>query len=209
MIYQTIESLKLEDDKAYLETLVSALSTDSLFIGAYIDFQYNEVLPSLISIRMELDDMISTADKSSLQAIRKEVFQLYDDCLVTCIANKHHNTEILEELDELMIVALNKDLSDSESGLNKLIELTRKYEDDIHEVYIKHDKKFKDWDRKENEIKSQYILGDHSRSLNDLNKRNGLSTLKHLESEAIFMLLDPYNENISRKFLNLGLRNQL
>ena len=206
--YKMIENLKLEDDREYLESLVSALSVDSIFINAYADFQYNERLPFLISIRMELEESISATDKMTIKSIREEILKLYEHCLVTCLANDDRHPETLDGLDELIIVALNKDLSDDQSGLSKLIKLTRKYEDDIHDVYIKYDHKFDSWSKKENELRENYILDAYNQSLNNLKKRNGLSTLKHLESEAIFMLLDPYDNNSSRKFLNLGLRNQ-
>ena len=129
MIYKMIENFKLEDDREYLEELVSALSNDSLFIDAYADFQYNEVLPVLITIRMELEEVISTEDKAEITSIREEIVGLYDNCLITCLANRHENTETLENLEELIIVALNKDLNNSQSGLSKLLRLTRKYED--------------------------------------------------------------------------------
>ena len=158
MIYKMIENFKLEDDREYLEELVSALSNDSLFIDAYADFQYNEVLPVLITIRMELEEVISTEDKAEITSIREEIVGLYDNCLITCLANRHENTETLENLEELIIVALNKDLNNSQSGLSKLLRLTRKYEDEIHSIYIKYEPRFKHWTKKEKEIKDKYIL---------------------------------------------------
>lgn len=208
MIYKMIENFKLEDDREYLEELVSALSNDSLFIDAYADFQYNEVLPVLITIRMELEEVISTEDKAEITTIREEIVGLYDNCLITCLANRHDNTETLENLEELIIVALNKDLNNSQSGLSKLLRLTRKYEDEIHSIYIKYEPRFKHWTKKEKEIKDKYILESYNKSLADLKKRNGLSSLRHLESEAIFLLLDSYDHNVSRKFFNLGIQNQ-
>ena len=208
-VYKMLEKSSFEDGKQYLETLVSAISTDTLFLNAYTDLQYNEILPTVMTFRMELEGHIRTEDKLVIDSIRAEVFDLYDKCLVTCLANDHSHHTMFENLDELIIVELNEGLSNKESGLSKLIELTHKYEDSIHNVYVTHKHKYEYWDKRKDELRDQYILPNYTKSLTDLKKRNGLSSLKHLESDAIFLLLNPFDVNTSRKFLNLGLHNQL
>ena len=113
-----------------------------------------------------------------------------------------------EDFDELIIVALNKDLNNKNSELAQLINLTRKYEDDIHNVFIKHSDKLEYLDKRVKKLNENYILSAYNESLNDLKKRHGLSTLRHLEADAIFLLLDPFDIDLSRKFMNLGVHNQ-
>lgn len=63
------------------------------------------------------------------------------------------------------------------------------------------------WEKEKKELKEQYILGSYNKSLQELRKRDGLTTLKHLESEAIFLLLTPFDYYFSRKLFNLDLYN--
>ena len=207
-LYKLIEGFQLNDDREYLNTLVQAISTDSLFAQSFTDLQYSEILPFRMSIRMDLEEEISASDKRLLKSIRAEVFDIYDNCLVTCIESEHADTDLYEDLDELIIVTLNKDLNDKTSDLAQLINLTRKYEDDIHEVFIEHSDKLNYLDEKVKKIKEKLIQSAHNKSLTDLKKRHGLSTLRHLEADAIFLLLDPFDMDLSRKFLNLGVHNQ-
>ena len=208
-LYESFERLRMDDDRQYLANLVEAISSDSLFISAYTDLQYNKIFPFKMTVRMELEEAISESDKQMLKLIRKEVFEHYDKCLLSCLVRDHDRSNLFENFDELIIVALNKDLSDDQSGLSKLIKLTRKYEDSIHDVYIKHRDIFDSLEKENREIKELYILDNYNEGLLNLRKRNGLSTLNHVESEAAFLLLDPFDHHASRKLFNIDLYNRL
>ena len=207
--YKSYQHLKMKDDRAYLINLVEAISSDSLFIEAYTDLQYRKIFPFKITVRMEMEEVIKRSDKNILDSIRAEVFEHYDKCLITCLSTDSDQPGLFENFDELIIVALNKDLNDSESGLSQLIKLTHKYEEAIHGINIKHKERLNSLELENTELKRKYVLDSHNESLLNLRKLNGLSTLKHLESEAIFLLLDPYDHNVSRKLFNLDLYNRL
>ena len=208
-LYESFERLRMDDDRQYLANLVEAISTDSIFINAYTDLQYNKIFPFKMTVRMELEEAISESDKRMLKLIRKEVFEHYDKCLISCLVRDHDRSDLFENFDELIIVALNKDLDDDQSGLSRLIRLTRKYEESIHKVYIKHKDIFDSLEKENREIKELYILDNYNEGLLNLRKRSGLSTLNHVESEAAFMLLDPFDHNASRKLFNIDLYNRL
>ena len=208
-LYESFERLRMDDDRQYLANLVEAITSDSIFINAYTDLQYNKIFPFKMTVRMELEEAISESDQQMLKLIRKEVFEHYDKCLLSCLVRDHDKSNLFENFDELIIVALNKDLSDDQSGLSKLIRLTRKYEDSIHNIYIKHRDIFDSLEKENREIKELYILDNYDEGLLNLRKRNGLSTLNHVESEAAFLLLDPFDHNASRKLFNIDLYNRL
>lgn len=207
--YYQLEALKFEDDKAYLASLVKAISTDTIFVNAYSHLQYNKILPFKMAVRMDLENVISTEDKLVLDTVRTEVLNLYDKCLVTCILGDHGQENMYEDFDNSLIVALNKNLSNSESAISKLVRLTKKYEEEIHNVYINHKSKFDHWEEEKKSLKEQYILDSYNKSLQELRKRDGLTSLKHLESEATFLLLTPFDYNLSRKLFNLDVYNGL
>ena len=209
VFYEQYEQLRMDDDRVYLTNLIEAISSDSLLIEAYTDLQYNKIFPFKMTARMEFEEAISTADKRTLDLIREEVFEHYDKCLVTCLVRDHDKSDLFQNFDELIIVALNKDLDNDDSALSQLIQLTHKYEDDIHDIYIKHRARFDSLDKESRDLKDEYILKGHNEGLLDLRKRNGLSSLNHVESEAAFMLLDPFDHNASRKLFNLDLYNRL
>ena len=115
------EQLRMDDDRVYLTNLIEAISSDSLFIEAYTDLQYNKIFPFKMTARMEFEEAISTADKRTLDLIREEVFEHYDKCLVTCLVRDHDKSDLFQNFDELIIVALNKDLDNDDSALSQLI----------------------------------------------------------------------------------------
>lgn len=207
-VYEEVEHFRLQDDREYLKSLLGVISSDTLFVEAYGDLQYKEILPSIISFRLELEQHITTADKASLDSLRVNILNMYDKCLITCLANDHSEHHRFEKFDELMIVEINKDLNNNNSELQKLVALTRKYEEEIHNIFIKHQQKFSYWSKRKKELEAEYILPAYNRSIAELKKRNGLNTLKHIETDVIFLLIDPYDNNASSKFLNIGMHNQ-
>lgn len=207
--YIMLEELEMKDDRAYLESLVKAVSDDSLFIAAYTDLQYSKVFPFNMAVRVELEKSLTRSDEILLDSIRTEILGLYDKCLLTCLITGHHENDLFGDVDKLLIVELNKNLDDKQSGISKLVELTHKYEDSIHDLFFKHKDKYDYWTKITKELKDQYILESYNKSIQEIRKKNNYATLKHLESEAIFLLLDPYDKHLSRKLFNLKLYNQL
>jgi hypothetical protein len=209
LIFTKLEQLRFDDDQKYLESLLKAVTNDSIFINAYTNLQYSKIFPFNMIVRMELEESISEADKKNLDTYRNDILGLYDKCLLTCLINDHDTSNQFDHFDELIIVELNKGLSNTESSISKLVKLTTKYEDNIHDVYIKHKSKFDYWDKVTDELKSKYILESYNKSIKDLRKKNNYAALRHIESEAIFLLLDPFDHPLSRKLYNLKLYNQL
>jgi len=208
-VYQLIEKSDFKDDKEHLTSLVNSITSDSLYIKSYMDLQYFEILPTLLQIRMELESKIKTKDKLILDSIRTEVFELYDQCLLTCLSDDHVENSNFHDFDDLLIVTINKDLSDKQSGLSQLVALSQKYEEDIHALNIKYREKHAYWNKRNRQLKEKHILPNYVKNLVELKTRNEVKTLQHIESDAIFFLLDPFDHPRSRKFLNLSLHNQL
>jgi len=129
--------------------------------------------------------------------------------LITCITNSKHEHSVFQNFDDQMMVAVNKAISNEQSGLNKLLKLTKKYEEDIHMVYIDHLDIVNYWGRRVKELKEEYVLPNYSKNIDRIKDRSEIKSLNHLEDEAIFLLLDPYDEARSRNFLNLGMLNSL
>jgi len=151
-LYKTIDESNNMDDRETLASLVEAISTDTLFIHALADLQYDEILPSRLRIRMELEDDLSFTDKIAFDSIRGEIHDAYDVCLITCINNKEHDHSVFQNFDDQMMVAVNKSLSNENSGLNRLLKLTKKYEENIHKLYIKHLDQINYWNKRVKEL---------------------------------------------------------
>lgn len=198
------------DDKAYLSALLSSVTTDSLFIQAFQDLQYNEVLPSMMLFRMELDEMMTANDRRRLDSLRTDIYNMYDQCLLTCVANNAGSTDSLfEDINNDLLININKKIEDKTSSLSQAITMTHKYEDDILAIFKKHNKKFDYWSKEITGLKEQYILPNYVENINKIKMNNDVRTLESLESEVIFLLVDSDNVSLSRKFLNLGVHNYL
>lgn len=212
--YKSIEDLNREEDKVYFSSLINAINEDSAFVQEYLDFQHQEVLPVLMSMRARLDSHISQTDQKKIDTIRNQVYDLYDKCLVTCLADGHehdheHNDSLFLDLGNLLLVEVNKSLLDEESPINELLSIVSKYEEQLHMIKDENSKKMDYWAKQSEIIKEKYILTNYSDNLNKISSRSDLVTLKHIESEAIFMLIDPSNEQRSKYFLNFGISSQL
>ena len=215
IIYKVFLDSNFKDDKSYLSNLVGAITSDSLFIASFAELHYSEILPPMMSYRMELENVLNNQDKRIIDSIRTEVLGMYDDCLFSCIQHAHdpehehrHDKQFVN-FDDLLIIAINKDLSNDKSALNLLVDKTLEYEEDIHHIYINHQNKFAYWDKKKDQLKRDHIQPNYLKKLEELQKRNDILTLKHLESDAIFLLIDPYDISKSRKIIHLGLHNEL
>ena len=110
----------------------------------------------------------------------------------------------ITNLNNLFVVDINKGLSNPSSQLSQLIKLTNKYEDRIHEIEILHSNKYDYWRKKSREIQDEYLLPNYVENLKKIQKNSPFASLKHLESEAIFLLLDPMNKSKSQKIFSLG-----
>ncbi len=196
-----------ENSKSYFNSLMKAIDLEDRFVQAFNDLQYNEVFPALMTFRQELEADINSQDKITLDSIRLEVFEKYDNCLLFCIADEAKDSTIFENLNNLLPVDLNKGLSDPNSDLSKLIKLTRKYEDQINAIQASHSNKYDFWRKKTVEIENDYLLENYVENIRKLKKNSPFASLADLESEAIFLLLEPTNINRSRKIISLGFHN--
>lgn len=194
-----------QQSKKYFSSLMEAVNLDDGFVTAYNDLQYNEVLPTLVTFRQELEENITYQDKIKLDSIRAEVFNLYDNCLLYCLADNAMDTTLFENVNGLFLVDLNKSLVDPKSNLSTLLKLTHKYEEQIHEIEKTHSMQYDYWTKKTREIEDQYLLPNYVASLRKLKSQSPFASLTRLESEAIFLLLDPHDEQKSRKILSLGI----
>ena len=169
-IYQYITEADIADDKAHLMSLFQAIKADTSFVNEFYDFQYDQILPRLMSMRLELEEEISMVDKVQLNTIRDSIYNVYDQCLVTCLANQDggHDDMQFEDLNSLLIVEINKDLEDPTSELSHLLKLTKKYESEIHDIKFKYKDEFKFWNKRIDQIKKKHLVSNYAESLKDL-----------------------------------------
>jgi len=203
-IYKSYLENQNLDSKSYFKTLMTAIKLEDDFINAFNQLQFNEVFPSLLMFRNEMDTVISRPDKIKLDSIRAQVFKAYDNCLLFCLADESQDSTLYEDLNDLFLVDLNKGLSNPDSDLSKLLKLTNKYQEQIHMVRQRHSEKYDYWLKKKKEIEQDYLLPNYVENLRKLQKNSPFASLVHLESEAIFLLLDPKNRSESLKILSLG-----
>jgi hypothetical protein len=198
------------DDKEYLGALLSSITTDTSFIQAFKDLQYKEVLPSMMVFRMELDEMLSESDKETLDSLRTDIYNMYDHCLLTCVANHAGKTDSLfEDINIDLLININKKIEDKSSSLSQAIAMTHKYEDDILAIFKSNNAKFDYWSKEITALKEQHVLPNHVENINKIKMKNDVRTLESIETEVIFLLIDSEDENLSRKFLNMGVHNYL
>ena len=208
-IYDVIEQSRRDDDRQYLSSVVGAISEDSIFQERLYQHLYEDVLPTLMTYRAELNDAISESDRKVIDEIRDDVMNMHGDCLLTCIDHNNQQDSVFINLRDLIIVNLNKAILVENSSLSRLVDVAHKYEDDIHQLSINHAKKYASWSSKIQQLKEEFVLPNYQKNIDKINRKNDLSTLRHLETEAIFLLIDPYDQSVSRRILNLGVHNYL
>lgn len=87
--------------------------------------------------------------------------------------------------------------------------MVKKYEDDIHDAQHRYEDQIEYLKQELKNLKAAHILPNHQQQLNKLKERNELITLRHIESEAILLLIDPSNDRSSKYFLNFGIHSSL
>jgi len=210
-LFMELSRLDLKDDKEYLTTLTEVYDADEEFIKKYMNFRNKEMLPKLMQLRLELDEQVSTEDKRTIESLRSFIYEVFDRCLVTCVINDQHDSHEEDDLgnNSNLLLNLNRELQSEESKLGILLNIVQQYEDAIHQLRIDNKKLFDYWNTKTKMIKQEYILPNHGENLKELKRRSEVATIRHIESEAIFLLLDPIDERRSRYFFNFGLLNDL
>ena len=205
--YKVIRSLNIDDDQYYVKELAKIYVEDDSFIMEYLEYRNIEILPVMINMRMRLQAKIHRADKKRLKSIRNHIYNYFDKCLVSCVIEPGSSDHNL--LSESMLVHINKDLEDPNSNLSELLKMVKKYEEEIHQLFAEYSTFYNHWSKWTSRLKDDKILPSHNRSFDQLNRRNELATLRHIESEAMFLLIDPFDEQRSRHFMNIGLISQL
>ena len=206
-IFKVISEDNLDNEQTYLKELASVYLEDEPFISQYLEFRNKEVVPVMVNMRIQLESKLNRNDKLKLDSIRNHVLNFFEECLISCVITPDSSGGFA--LNETMHLYINNDLQNPQSYISQLLGMVNRYEDDMHQLLIEYKRYLDYWSEWTSELKSKTILDSYNRSFTELNQRNELATLRHIESHAIFLLLDPYDERRSRYLLNIGLFSQL
>lgn len=152
-----IDALEREERKEAYESVLQAYSQSADFTEAISNYNWNIVLPILVSYRKDLDKAISVSDKALIDRARTKMLQKYE--LISNIRQDESyrdRKEVLEFLTKDIISDI------QELGLPYLLE---KYNDDIVNLRLSLSKHEKEIKQSSKDIYDQYMLDNHKSQL--------------------------------------------
>ncbi len=208
-LYLLFNKYSSMDRIEYLKNLIEEYSKDEELINAIVKYREQNILPILRVHRGELEKKISKADKEALSILRVELYETLDKCAVDCKAKhteKHANiSEHYKSLEDVLFKEITSQVKDKMSPMNHLLQITRKYEEDIHVEKSHFENKTDKWNADMAAIHKQFILGNHIDAFRKTLESNSVASWQHLRFDAFFMLLDPSTEDEAKKILKLGM----
>ena len=204
-LYLIFNQFSSIDQVEYLKDLVDEYSKNEDLVKAIVDYRELNILPILRVHRGELENRISNSDKEALNVIRDELYETLDKCIIDCQAIPASDVESYSSLEEVLFKEITSQVSNKVSPMNHLLQIARKYEEEIHEEKSHFEKNTSKWNSDIAAIHEKHILNNHMDVFRKTLESNSVVAWKHLRFDAFFMLLDPSTEEESKKILKLGL----
>jgi hypothetical protein len=168
------------------------------------NYQQDVIIPILRVKRLQFDQHITKADKETLDDLRRSLYQTLDECLIKCSIEAMPDEDPTILFNKLMSASITELMEDSNSSLNTLFRLTKKYEEKLHETYASMHSDSKRWNDDLYEIQIKYINPSHLESFKEITNINAFLSLEHLKKEAFFLLSDGRSMTAMLKMLKVG-----
>ena len=193
------------DRVEYLKALIEEYSKDEKLVDAIVKYREQNILPILRVHRGELEKKISKADKEALRVLRIELYETLDKCIIDCKSKHSPNTSPHKTLEEVLFKEITSQVSDKMSPMNHLLQIARKYEEEIHFEKSHFENNRNKWNTDMAAIHEKFILENHIEAFRKTLESNSVVAWKHIRFDAFFMLLDPSTEEEAKKILKLGM----
>ncbi|MFT4535498.1 MAG: hypothetical protein ACJA1A_002604 [Saprospiraceae bacterium] len=194
---QLMDSLDRQSRRESYQDLMVAYGQSSDFANSVAAYNWNVVMPILVSYRKDLDRYISPADKATIIELRSKMIAKYNFIYTVREHSPSAETEIIISSIEDEIL---NDIKESE-----LPDLVKKYNERIVEVR-KSLKKYEDEINTDiKNIYEQFILENHKRQIESENEFLGMLGITSLLRDSFLLLLDGDSRSNSFKINALHL----
>jgi len=186
-----MDSIDREGRKGTYSDLIKAYDQSSEFAISVASYNWNIVLPILVSYRKDLDRYISPADRATISEIRVKMIEKFNFINTVRIRKPSIETEIIISAiqDEI--------LSDiQESALPRLL---KKYDDRINNVRSDLAKYEKHINIDIKEIYDEHKLSDHMNQIDNEVEFLGMLGISKLLKASFFLLMDGDSRSASFK----------
>ncbi|MDA8692916.1 hypothetical protein N9L92_02555 [Saprospiraceae bacterium] len=203
-LYEIFKQYEVMDQVDHLSELIDAYENNQLLAMDITNYQVNNMIPAIRWARLNLDDKISKADKILLDTLRKRMRHTLEECQVKCEGHEHLSGNSTEVLNGLLSAEITKQINKPGSAINQLFDLTRKYEENIHEEFSTISDQRKQWNKDIRRIQEKYIPPSQIDEFREIKQINAYVSLEHLKEEAFFLLMDPTSVGSIMNILRVG-----
>jgi hypothetical protein len=203
-LYEIFKQYEVMDQYDHIAELIDAYEDNQLLAMDITKYQVNNMIPAIRWARLNLDERISTADKIILDTLRARMRNTLEECQLKCEGHEHLSGNSTEVLNNLLSAEITKQINKPGSAINQLFDLTRKYEEKIHEEFSTISDQKQKWKKDIRIIQEKYIPPSQIDEFREIKQINAYVSLEHLKEEAFFLLMDPSNIGSIMNVLRVG-----
>ena len=192
------------DQVDHLSELIEAYEDNQLLAMDITKYQVNNVIPALRWARINLDNEVSQADMILIDTLRVKMKHTLEQCQLKCQGDDQLSGNSTVALGDLLSSEITKQISKPGSAINQLFDLTRKYEENIHEELHTISDQKQQWKKDLRGIQEKYIPPSQIDEFREIKQINAYVSLEHLKEEAFFLLMDPTSNSSIMNILRIG-----
>ena len=194
---QLMDSLDRQSRRESYRGLMMAYGHSSEFAVSVAAYNWNVVMPILVSYRKDLDRYITAADKATIIELRSQMIAKYN--FINAV-REHSPSEETETLISNIEDEILNEVKESE-----LPNLVKKYNQRIVEVRVNLKKYEDEINRDIKNIYEQFIIDNHKMQIDSENEFLGMLGITSLLRDSFFLLLDGDSRSASFKINALHL----